>query len=1294
MRLFRKRNRNETQSEQTEKRKLSPMKKLAVSVMAVITTVAAVLIPTGSPVFAASIYKHYVGMYYNGTVAGMVTYNGEAAYCIQMETHMPKPWGHDGQSGDVYATTALDAYNAMDSATKQRIAAITYYGYGYGGRTSYLYYYAAQQAIWDLQGYPNISWSGYASTSQVQAAKNEILADVNAYINNSGRQASFTIRDASGNVVGTSGANASFDKALIGATYTITDDNGYLSSSSVSANDFGGRAKVNGNKITVTMDESDYEVNRTYRVTTGGSALTPRGQSVVLYAGSYQNLITVSTPSQSNNSASFTLKGYGVPTEFTKKDENGRALAGAKLTLYKVSGSTETPVESYTTTGESKHFDLCPGTYKMVETEAPLGYYLSRPVTFTVAKKPYETQYFEMQDKPIKASVKKLDDKDGKPVIGATLEMQDGQYQTLETWQTTADSHILNGSRMKAGEKYYISEPNPAPGYYDLEDDVVIQIPLYAPADDQLVNGYYEFGVKDKPLEYYVEKRNADTMEFVSGAHLQIKDSDGTVIHDFVTGDEPYRLPNDVLRMGQTYTIHEVEAPPGFYKMAADQPFTVDSHFRGQAFRFVAYDKPIPCGIQKVDEDGNTITGAVLALYAKDDPSTEIDRWTTANGMHSIANLKDGTTYIVKELQAPAGYYKVDTAMEFTVSAPSDAAQDEGQKIYFEDPRVTYQVQKIDAKKKTRLAGVKIQLIEDGNVLTTVTTADDKAVDIPDGILQCGHTYTLHESESIPGYYFSDGDVTFTVPTSLEEAKKLSKEVFTLTIEDKPIQYSVLKVDEKSGETVSGAKLALYDSVEDAAKPLFTWESTDEPFKISDYVKLKAGADYYIREMAAPDGYYQTASMTKIHVPENVDTMATVKVSFVNKHIEWHIKKVDTEGNLLTTGKDGSFVTLEVYDTNETLDNIDDDTLVATLETNDKDYAKLGYFDMKPYIEAGAIKGLCHYRVHEKTPATGYLEAEDIIQQIKVGEDNDTILSSMEDEKVEVYIKKVDEEGNLLTTYTNLDGTKEGFEIAVYDDATGNEVFRFDTSSKSYQDAGHFDASEYLAVGKTYTAKEIKYPRGYFRAKDYSFTVKSASQLEDKTIVMVDPTLRAQFRKEDENGNVVTTVEGDSFKFQIFDTMGTDDISDDKVIGTIDSADGDKATGGWIDIGHFLQEAKTYRIHEVYAPYGYEYQTTDAYITTPGYYDESVGTVQNVIIHPDEFVTFTIGTTPYTAARDLTVEEFTHEHSKFTIATIDGEDVLVDSVHQKQVVYYDSGAPVKAATKCSSLAGKTLSAPK
>ena len=67
-----------------------------------------------------------------------------------------------------------------------------------------------------------------------------------------------------------------------------------------------------------------------------------------------------------------------------------------------------------------------------------------------------------------------------------------------------------------------------------------------------------------------ISKKNTDE-EFIVGAKLQILDSSGNVLYEWISGETAY----EVLLPNGTYTLHEEEAPKG-YKKADDQEIIVD----------------------------------------------------------------------------------------------------------------------------------------------------------------------------------------------------------------------------------------------------------------------------------------------------------------------------------------------------------------------------------------------------------------------------------------------------------------------------------------------------------------------------------------------------------------------------------------------------------------------------------------------------------------------------------------------------------------------------------------------
>ena len=183
MKFFKRKN-STPQNEQ----KMSSWKKWVARLGVIAMAIAATLIPATQSVFAEQITKKYVYYYANVPDSGisgrfeepMFFWNGKPTYCIQVAQHMPGPMGSGTggsvTTGDVFSKTSIDAYSGMSSADKKVINAIAYYGYGYTGRDSYDYYFAAQSLIWEHLGSAS-SW--YDHEGGVNAAKAAIMADVN-----------------------------------------------------------------------------------------------------------------------------------------------------------------------------------------------------------------------------------------------------------------------------------------------------------------------------------------------------------------------------------------------------------------------------------------------------------------------------------------------------------------------------------------------------------------------------------------------------------------------------------------------------------------------------------------------------------------------------------------------------------------------------------------------------------------------------------------------------------------------------------------------------------------------------------------------------------------------------------------------------------------------------------------------------------------------------------------------------------------------------------------------------------
>ena len=1205
---------------------------------------------TGTQVYAqTSIYKQATS--YIQYIAGdsmlstsfryrMAFYQGRPAYCFQPYEAMAGTFAGSGTTSAVYGESTLAAWNSWDASTKQRLQLITYYGYGHGSRTDELDYMATQEAIWDLVSPCTVYWdrvnTSHAGSmnAEVDRRKNSIISDVDNWISANQKTLNWKITDSNGNDVtnkdgsgvGT-GTNISFDNANIGQTYTITDLNGnFDSSGEFTQNDFGGDAVKNGNTIKVTIDANDYNVQRT--ITTkckGAEDISDVGTSMVLYASGYQNLLVRGTPSSQTTSATIKITGSNGPITFTKTG-NGGGLSGAQLSLYKVNANgSNTKIDSFTSDGGGKTYtNVQPANYKVVEDKSPKGWYKSSPVTFTVnAQK--DMQYFSMDDSPILYKVIKTDKTTGQPLAGVTLQLQSAYGAIIDEWVTDGNYHIIDSSLLEAGETYRIHETAVPAGYYIRSEDVTFTVSEYKPDASVLSDdGYVALTVDNTHLDYEVAKVDAETDELIAGAELQLVDSNNNVIDAWTSTTEAHKIDYTKLTLGQTYTVKETKAPAGYYLQAEITSFTVNNYLAniGVTQTVKIRDNKIKYSVLKVDENNTPVDGIELGLYSDEACTNLMESWSTTTDAHIIESIvEDGKTYYVKELQTKAGYYLNDTVLPFTISAKSEVAQLDQNIVYVTNNKIHFYVEKRD-QDGNRLAGATIQIIDttNNNVVAEFASSDQDKVEIPSECLEVGKTYKVHESGTVAGYYYPTDDAEFTVAMNWSEAKNVKQDKLTSTLTDEKIQYTVVKKDKDTGNYLAGVTLGLFenkDAVAGQDTPLIAWQTSDEPYKLSDNYTLEAGKTYYVKEIATIPGYYLSNETVAFTVPNTVYKNTVMKVEYTNKKIQWRVRKVDTSGNILTVNEAGQSFKLEIYDANGTDDTTDDDTLVCELYTNDKSYVEKGYFDVTKYT---TLTGGTMYRVHEAESADGYDVAPDKYATLTYDGTSDEIeMTTLSDEPLDIHLRKVDENGNLLTTYRDKDGSNKGFILAIYNQdkldegATEDEalVTTIDTSTNIYRDQGYADVSKYLNYKTTYVCKEIGYPYGYYKAKDVMFTVDS---LGDGDIVMVDPTIKAEFRKEDQNGDPILAEyanNGVEFQFTLYDTNGTDDTSDDTAIALISTKDAGEY--GWIQIGQYLQEANhTYRIHESKISEGYKRSTEDVYITTPGYYEESEGHVTNV----------------------------------------------------------------------------------
>lgn len=275
---------------------------------------------------------------------------------------------------------------------------------------------------------------------------------------------------------------------------------------------------------------------------------------------------------------------YPVTIRKVEKTKSVETLiTGAKLTLQDANGKA---VVSWTTDGTQKKVSLVPGTYTLVETEAPEGYDVADPIIFTVAVggtvtlKGSSTALSEavitMVDpvadgtKTVKILKTGLDDK---PLAGASLRVyhkENGKNSIDKQWTSTDSEYTL---KLIPGD--YVLEELSAPDGYLVAEDIkfTVQSDGRVVVDSTYVN---VVTMKDEATVVGFEKVDSETGERLSGAKLQIMTKSGTVVEEWSSSSHVHHIKGK-LAAGKEYILHEASAPEG-YKVAEDVTFTVNKN--------------------------------------------------------------------------------------------------------------------------------------------------------------------------------------------------------------------------------------------------------------------------------------------------------------------------------------------------------------------------------------------------------------------------------------------------------------------------------------------------------------------------------------------------------------------------------------------------------------------------------------------------------------------------------------------------------------------------------------------
>lgn len=772
--------------------------------------------------------------------------------------------------------------------------------------------------------------------------------------------------------------------------------------------------------------------------------------------------------------------------------------------------------------------------YILSETKAPAGYTYTNDIEFTFAADgslrlittaEKNGQTITVRDTPLLLRISKQDSVTNKNLAGALLGIYDENDALVTSFTTNTSVYQLPAGILEApktGYKEYTLKEISAPDGYEIAAGIRFAVAadgkIYTVTKDaanqdvftvQANNTLTMLDVKKKDI--YVRKLDAETGKDIAGAAFAIYKNaiaDPNRIAEWTSDGTPHKLDAGLFSAGTDYYLKEVGAPNG-YRSAMVIKFRVDSakkivilegnsnNINGDRDTLLVRDEPIKLYLRKQNAFGMLLPGAVLKLAEYDASQPDrmgnviLDAYKTDGSVYRVpsAQLKLGTTYILREISAPDGFKKADDII-FTINdnngsiTRADGVKVVNNTIIMEDDEAGLGIGKKDLGSDIGLAGSRLQLTSsDDPHFTPITWVSDGTVKTWDILsFTPGCTYTLTELSAPQGYAYAD-PITFTIGAADHKIYIDGQEAAnrTVYIKDGKLALTVSKQATGGSSELAGAKFEILDE----SGTVVTTFTTEEAATSVDTSSLTAPAagylEYILHEVTAPDGYeladdirfaYDRDGKLYLVTEENGTKIYTEKKDLkltVYDMPKFCVQKVDAEGNAL----EGAV--LEI-----TTQEDDGFTPIRFTTTKDKYYPQ-------------GLKADVTYVLSEITPPQGYSVAEPVSFVLKADGSvcidgvtaTDGRQVTMVDKAVTVYVAKKD-----LSTKKALKGAK----LAIKNEA-GETLYSFVSEKEKTTIPGSIFTASADQNYAYYSLCELEAPEGYGLAESVDFAINRSGQL-------------------------------------------------------------------------------------------------------------------------------------------------------------------------------------------------------
>jgi LPXTG-motif cell wall-anchored protein len=444
--------------------------------------------------------------------------------------------------------------------------------------------------------------------------------------------------------------------------------------------------------------------------------------------------------------------------EISKVDTtNSKGLSGAKMQIIDKMGKV---IEEWITTDQPhviKGKLNANEEYTLHEEGNPSGYNYAEDIKFIVSKDGSSIKVV-MKDKPTVVEVSKTDITGEKELPGAHIEIKDKDGNVIEEWITSDKPHVIEG-KLEPGETYYMHEEG-APDGYGYAEDIEFKV-----SEDGSIDKVH---MKDDTLKIKVIKwmnktsEETDTANMLGGAKLQILDSTGKIVDEWITEEgKAYEVVSKFssgihIVPDAVYTLREIEAPEGWSK-AKDVTFTAAHDGTVKLIHMVDKkpEKPWTPG-EKPHVPTITLTKNNAANMSAGVSGAEYTIYNSNGTIYqTVVTGEDGTvtftrppegTYTYKETKAPEGFMIDKAVYTFTVSNGVVS----GTLNVIDYPIFEIEILKKDSETLALLPGAGIEIYDSkGNLVAKGETGIDGVFPFKP---EYDDTYTAIEVKAPEGY--------------------------------------------------------------------------------------------------------------------------------------------------------------------------------------------------------------------------------------------------------------------------------------------------------------------------------------------------------------------------------------------------------------------------------------------------------------------------------------------------------------------------------------------------------------